>query len=246
MQMKTAEHLEIRTSTWRTLLVRSAAAQALAYAVVAAILTDPEAAVVAVGSLVGIGLLRFRKGTLGLLELGGLFAYAAYWMVPAAMSNLSHSEGVFETAVPTILSLVALTGTVAAIATVLERRAGHLRGARVVTVGAIVLLAASVALASAPVGQSAVDASADASIKAKHVKFSSTKLEVAAGRATVSFANDDLFWHTFTIRELGVDLRVPVRAERTVAFNARPGTYEFVCAIPGHAQAGMKGTLIVR
>lgn len=45
---------------------------------------------------------------------------------------------------------------------------------------------------------------------------------------------------------LGVNLNVPVSAERRLDFHAPPGTYEFVCAIPGHAQAGMEGTLRVR
>jgi plastocyanin len=37
--------------------------------------------------------------------------------------------------------------------------------------------------------------------------------------------------------------------EEAVEYNGEtfePGVYEFVCAIPGHTQAGMKGTLTVR
>jgi plastocyanin len=63
---------------------------------------------------------------------------------------------------------------------------------------------------------------------------------------TVSLANHDLFWHTFTIERLGVNLDVPVGGTRTVTFTAAAGTYKFICTIPGHAAAGMRGTLIVR
>jgi uncharacterized cupredoxin-like copper-binding protein len=28
--------------------------------------------------------------------------------------------------------------------------------------------------------------------------------------------------------------------------NLKPGTYEFYCPVPGHEQAGMKGTLTVQ
>ncbi|TMF24986.1 MAG: azurin, partial [Chloroflexi bacterium] len=31
-----------------------------------------------------------------------------------------------------------------------------------------------------------------------------------------------------------------------LSFNAAPGTYEFFCAIPGHKQIGMRGTLVIR
>ncbi len=87
---------------------------------------------------------------------------------------------------------------------------------------------------------------ADASLVAEDVSFSHTGLAARSGEVTVALANEDLFWHTFTIQELGVDLLVPVGAVRTVTFDAPAGTYEFICRIPGHPEAGMKGTLTIR
>lgn len=75
--------------------------------------------------------------------------------------------------------------------------------------------------------------------------FSETELKLNEGNVVVTMENKDLFWHTFTIEELGVDLRVPVGAELGASFEAHPGEYQFVCAIPGHVEAGMVGTLIV-
>ena len=46
-------------------------------------------------------------------------------------------------------------------------------------------------------------------------------------------------------RDLRVCLGVPVGAELIVTFDAPPGTYQYICAIPGHPEAGMKGSLIV-
>jgi uncharacterized cupredoxin-like copper-binding protein len=80
----------------------------------------------------------------------------------------------------------------------------------------------------------------------KDVKFVPDELEARAGSITVAVKNSDLFWHTFTIRELNANVSVPVQAQRTLTFQAQAGTYEFICAIPGHTQAGMKGTLTVR
>jgi plastocyanin len=86
---------------------------------------------------------------------------------------------------------------------------------------------------------------ADAALVADNVAFSISDLPVGAGEVTVSLANQDLFWHTFTIDSLEVDLAVPVGATRSVTFKVEPGTYEFKCRIPGHPEAGMIGTLTV-
>jgi hypothetical protein len=51
---------------------------------------------------------------------------------------------------------------------------------------------------------------ADAALVADNVAFSISDLSIAAGEVTVSLANQDLFWHTFTIESLEVDLAVPV------------------------------------
>lgn len=69
--------------------------------------------------------------------------------------------------------------------------------------------------------------------------------EVKDGKITVTLINDDPMQHDFTIDALG--LKIPVDANQTVkqAFEAKPGVYDFYCSIPGHAEAGMKGTLTV-
>ena len=76
--------------------------------------------------------------------------------------------------------------------------------------------------------------------------FSTTALSATSGDVTVHLSNGDLFWHTFTIDALDVNEPVPVRDELTISFKAQPGTHSFNCVIPGHASAGMRGTLTVR
>jgi nitrite reductase (NO-forming) len=52
--------------------------------------------------------------------------------------------------------------------------------------------------------------------------------------------------HDFIIDELGVSTsEVPGGGSETVTINAAPGTYEYYCAVPGHKEFGMVGTLIV-
>jgi len=54
--------------------------------------------------------------------------------------------------------------------------------------------------------------------------------------------------HNFAIDALGVDIDMPVgeTVEYTVPGDLAPGEYEFYCNVPGHAAAGMVGTLIVQ
>lgn len=115
-----------------------------------------------------------------------------------------------------------------------------------------VLLGVAAALGAGLVGASVVAGGdlpeagpEDIRLVSENVAFSQSELTAPAGRVTVELSNRDLFWHTFTIDELGVDLLVPVHGQRSESFAAPPGTYRFVCRIPGHVAAGMEGTLTV-
>jgi hypothetical protein len=44
--------------------------------------------------------------------------------------------------------------------------------------------------------------------------YSQSVLVAEAGELTLELANADLFWHTFTVDELGVDLLVTENGER--------------------------------
>jgi plastocyanin len=83
-------------------------------------------------------------------------------------------------------------------------------------------------------------------VESRNVAFDPTALTAPAGKVTVAMRNRDLFWHTFTVDALALDLRVPVGRLRAATIDARPGTYRFYCGIPGHATLGMRGTLTVR
>ena len=51
--------------------------------------------------------------------------------------------------------------------------------------------------------------------------------------------------HNFSIDELDVNETFQAGETVEVVVNAPPDTYEYYCNIPGHAPAGMVGTLIV-
>ncbi len=206
-------------------------------------LTDIEAAAIALGLFVGIVLMRFRKvGVLGFIVVGLLFVNVAAWMLPGALSNISHNEAFLDTALPGALAILSIAGALGVIGYwfELDQRTGRVLSALVVVAmtGLVVVSFGSTEDVVARPGEISLDM--------KDVKFVPENLAAESGQIEMSVSNGDLFWHTFTIGELDVDVRVPVRGERRIMFSAPAGTYEFVCAIPGHTQAGMKGTLTAR
>ena len=78
--------------------------------------------------------------------------------------------------------------------------------------------------------------------------FSPRSFTVAAGKpVTLTLRNDGFIPHDFTLTSGSVD---PVKVAAnptstgTITFTLdRPGSYTFICSVPGHSDAGMKGTI---
>ena len=229
--------------TWERLVFWSGLAAFVALALVAATRGDLEAGMVALGFGLSWGLLRFRGGLLGKLGIGFLSAITLFFMVTAAVTNARSGSLAGAVLLSSGLAAIAFTGLASA-AGALANRARAVdapRSAWLVPVTSLLLfigLWAFSLMSADPTGPAA-----DASLEAKNVAFSNIAISVVAGEVTVAFTNRDLFWHTFTIESLGVDLAVPVGATRSITFEVEPGTYEFKCRIPGHPEAGMVGTL---
>lgn len=86
----------------------------------------------------------------------------------------------------------------------------------------------------------------------------------ANAQVTLTLTNDGKVIHTWTLMEAGYTVTPPYTADdnqhvlqafqvdvdqvQTFTFSApsEPGTYEIVCAEPGHLEAGMMGTLTVK
>lgn len=94
----------------------------------------------------------------------------------------------------------------------------------------------------------ATPAAAELRIVSTEFGFSPPSPQVVAGRRVTVILDNSKgeTEHLVLVRELG--LRMFARANEIVrreyVFD-RPGTYDFVCDLPGHTEAGMKGKLIV-
>ncbi len=85
-------------------------------------------------------------------------------------------------------------------------------------------------------------------VEADEFGFSPSTITVDANRpVNFTLVNTGSLLHDLTIRDIGFQI-VATGGDRVTGglVPEAPGTYEFVCSIPGHAQAGMTGTLIVR
>lgn len=95
-------------------------------------------------------------------------------------------------------------------------------------------------------GQTALALAADPT---GQLKFDKAALAAKAGHVTITMTNPSPVPHNVSLRGSGVDEHgqtVQGDAKSIVQADVQPGSYEFYCSVPGHEQAGMKGTLTVK
>jgi uncharacterized cupredoxin-like copper-binding protein len=95
----------------------------------------------------------------------------------------------------------------------------------------------------------AVSAPKEVTVTATEMAFTPAKIELASGQPVkLTLKNNGMTEHTWQV-QLGTETIVvsaqPRQSASTTFTPAAPGTYRFVCNIPGHEPAGMVGTLVV-
>ena len=236
---------------WSALLLWAAIAVAILQAVVGVAHFDREALAFAILFAVGAVLLATRqRGRLYIATvfiLGLLFADVAFWMITATWSNVRNHEQLLYIIEPLALSCASAAGLIAVAGRVLDRRQrGARSAAAAVTIGAIAAFALCLgAAAVAGWGKEQVQGPNDLALKIHNTAYSRTSISATSHQVTLYVTNDDLFWHTITIDQLGIELPLPVGSHRRITFTAPSGTYTFYCRIPGHRQAGMLGTITI-
>jgi uncharacterized cupredoxin-like copper-binding protein len=108
------------------------------------------------------------------------------------------------------------------------------------------------ALTLAPTATAYADRQTDATATTINVTGSeflfklSTKSLAKAGTTTFVFKNAGHVQHDFKIDGKTTPLLQPGKTARLVVRFTKPGKYPYLCTVPGHAAAGMKGTFTVR
>lgn len=79
--------------------------------------------------------------------------------------------------------------------------------------------------------------------------FDTTSLTSKSGKVTIDFDNPSALEHNVAIEQNGkvlAESELISKSKTSVSAELAPGTYTFLCTVPGHAEAGMEGTLVVK
>jgi uncharacterized cupredoxin-like copper-binding protein len=126
-----------------------------------------------------------------------------------------------------------------------------MRGKRVVLIAVVVVAAVwlmwLIGLRPA-VGPPAVPAQ-EIEVLMSDFRFEPVTIEVSRGKVKFKLKNTGVVEHDFVIPELGLGTPpIPAGGEMVLELDikAQPGRYRIECHVPGHREAGMVGTLVVK
>jgi len=81
------------------------------------------------------------------------------------------------------------------------------------------------------------------------IAYDTTELTAKAGKVTIDFDNPAAVEHDVAIEQNGNEIAKSAlisEGKTSVTAELEPGTYTFLCTVPGHAEAGMEGTLTIQ
>jgi len=109
---------------------------------------------------------------------------------------------------------------------------------------AVLVLVQFAPAATGPKGRAS--AAAD-QVRGKEFSFNLSARSVRGpGKVTFTFRNVGAVRHDFKINGKRTSLIGPGKTAKLVVTFKRPGKYRFICTVPGHAAAGMRGVFTVR
>lgn len=179
-----------------------------------------------------------RKTALG----GAVFALMAlFGNLPGVIDELSNPESTPAFILTTLVTVGGILMTVGGIGVFFGWDGAPVRMLGIGAAGLTVTLAAFSFVAGA-LTESADQASADVPVTLEQIAFQPSTVSVAE-TGTLWIDNRDGIRHTFTVEALGLDLEVPALKARQLAVTGAPGTYDVICAVPGHES--MTATLVI-
>jgi uncharacterized cupredoxin-like copper-binding protein len=94
-------------------------------------------------------------------------------------------------------------------------------------------------------GGPAHSAATSVGVTGKEFKFTLTKTSAAHGKVTFRLTNKGRLGHDFKIAGKKTPIISPGKSA-SVTVSLRAGRYTYLCTVPGHAAAGMKGVFRAR
>ncbi len=232
-----------KRTTWRT--VAQTGAWAFVFWAVAiqlgSFFIDPFMTLVA--ALFAVGARSLRTGKRSRVIAFTVLAALVMAANLAFSGDLLHPEsaGSFAPALFGTLAIgLALVGGIGLLRGWAPDRAGQVRwaavGVFVVGVAAAILITSMTTTEPARAG--------DAVLAVDGFAFAPEAVEVSLDEGGLWIDNSEVSHHAFAVPELGIDVQLPAgKARRVDLRGAAPGTYDFVCSVPGHQS--MTGQLIL-
>lgn len=95
--------------------------------------------------------------------------------------------------------------------------------------------------------ESTIPGAAEVSVSATEFSFEPSRVEVASDSGfNLTLDNRGTLVHDLVVRGIGLHLAAEPGESASVGVPGLPaGEYEFFCSVPGHADAGMTGVLVV-
>jgi plastocyanin len=82
------------------------------------------------------------------------------------------------------------------------------------------------------------------------LSYDKKSLTAKAGTVAIDFTNMSQLGHNVTVESSSGSMAGATPTitgeSKTLTLKLTPGTYKFYCSVPGHRQAGMEGTLVVK
>ncbi len=82
------------------------------------------------------------------------------------------------------------------------------------------------------------------------LEYTTKSLTAKAGAVSIAFTNGSPLGHNLTVESSSGQIlgATPTfqGGSKTLSLSLKPGVYKFFCTVPGHRQAGMEGTLVVK
>lgn len=232
-----------RTTTWRT-VAQTGAWAFVVWAVVIQVgsfFIDPFMTLVAV--LFGVGARSLRTGKRSRVIAFTVLAALVTAANLAFAGDLRHPESAASFA-PSLFGTLAiglaLIGGIGLLRGWAPDRAGQIRTA---AIGVFVIgVAAAMIITSMTTTEPAQPG--DVVLAVDGFAFAPDTVEVDLGEGGLWIDNPELSHHAFSVPELGIDVQLPAgKARRIDLGGTAPGTYDFVCSVPGHQS--MTGQLVV-
>ena len=120
------------------------------------------------------------------------------------------------------------------------------KGSKVVFLAALVALAAAVSAFGGSAQQTATTTVAVTAGKPAEFKFTLSKKTIPKGTGVFKVANKGTASHDFKIAGKKTSTITAGKGSTLRVIFNKAGKYPYLCTLPGHAAAGMKGVLVVK